>query len=156
MNNVDKQRRLSIRYEAKWPVSIFRYHLKMHCKSLPHHMTQTDGQIGFVSFLPQTWENENGFIRGETINISVGGALISCCPVLASYEIFQLTIKPPNRHPLIAIGQVVDSGSETSEGQGKPFGMGIRFVHMSNEDRRYIFDNVPKRAGQNSIQVGGD
>lgn len=151
MNNVDKQKRLSIRYEAKWPVSIFRYHLKLHCKSLPHHMTQKDGQIGFVSFLPQTWENENGFIRGETINISAGGALISCCPVLAPYEIFQLTIKPPNRHPLIAIGQVVDSGSDTSEGQGKPSGMGIRFVHMSNEDRRYIFDNVPKRAGQNSI-----
>ncbi len=88
----------------------------------------------------------NGFIKGKTVNISAGGAYISCQPPLSPYEIFRVTIEPPDRQPLIAIGQVVDSNSSDSESQEEPCGMAVRFIHMSDEDRRFIYDNVPRRS----------
>jgi hypothetical protein len=106
-------------------------------------MTQAQGQLGFVSFLSQTSQSTNGFIRGSTVNISAGGAFIACQPSLTRYELFRLTIKPPNRQPLIAIGQVVDSNGSPSENEEKPSGMGVRFIHISDEDRQFIFENVP-------------
>ena len=144
MGNERKQRRLSIRYEVRWPVTIMRYHLKLHCRPLPLQMTPAEGQIGFVSFLPQACKDINGSITGETINLSAGGAYIACRPVLAPYEVFRLAIDPSDREPLIAICQVVDSNICSNGSQARPAGMGIRFVHISREDRRFIYDKVPK------------
>ncbi len=76
--------------------------------------------------------------EGEIANISIGGAFIQCKKPLALNETFSITINIPDRQPIPAKVQVVWSNVNIPEDKVLRRGMGIRFLEIADDDRRYI------------------
>lgn len=70
-----------------------------------------------------------GIVQGETKNLSMLGAFISCSKPLDSNEIVALTINiPDTEHSLTVRAQVVwSSGCACEDGSGSN-GMGVKFI----------------------------
>ncbi|MBW1980702.1 MAG: PilZ domain-containing protein [Deltaproteobacteria bacterium] len=142
MTEASYKRRLAIRLEAKWPVRILRYCLKLYNNNLPIQVNNTREQICLISFLPQNSQKTNGLIKGETANISAYGSLFFCNYSFIPYEIFRMDIYPPAHDPLIITAQVVHCHLYPHKSQQERRAVGVRFLQISDEDRQYIRDNV--------------
>jgi hypothetical protein len=77
-------------------------------------------------------------IHAETRNITVNGLFICCEDLLPLDSTFPMNIIPPNRQPLEVSGKVVWSDHYTRDEQDVPYGMGMCFVKVSEEDRHTL------------------
>jgi hypothetical protein len=79
----------------------------------------------------------NGYIDGETRNLSAGGVFLICSKAPEPDDNFRLILKPRNREFLLTTVQKVWAGSMTGEGDDSE-GMGVRFIELSPEDQEFI------------------
>jgi len=91
---------------------------------------------------PVTIETDEGPLNGELINVSLGGAFICCKELSRSKETFRLTINPPNHQAISATVSVTWSNLNVPESEVVNRGIGIRFLGISEEDRRFISEVV--------------
>jgi hypothetical protein len=78
-----------------------------------------------------------GSLEGEVKDISVGGVCILCPEEPIAGEEISILLKPSAQRSIPVIGEKVWSGIFDIH-YGKAFGMGVRFIHLSPEDRQYI------------------
>ena len=68
-----------------------------------------------------------GTMEGETRDVSTLGAFISCHEPLQPKESLLLSVELPTGSPLQVFAEVIWSTISSSENQGRPHGMGVRF-----------------------------
>ncbi len=97
---------------------------------------------------PVSINTDNSSRDGVTINLSPSGAYIQCGSPLRLNEVFDLTIDVPDSDWLIeAKAEVVFSNIYGPDDNISPRGMGVRFVEISSEARKFI-----ARAAQNYLK----
>ena len=70
-----------------------------------------------------------GTVQGETKNLSMLGAFISCSKPVSSKEVVALTINIPDTdHSLTVRAQVVWSNGGAGEDEANPHEMGVKFI----------------------------
>jgi hypothetical protein len=87
---------------------------------------------------PVIMENNRNIISGETQNISAGGAYIKCRTPLRRPEVnmyMSVSLLSPR---IRAMGEVVRSDVLGSANGTKYYGIGVRFVAISDEARELI------------------
>ncbi len=92
----------------------------------------------FEVLWPVTMEVGQDKIQGEIANISLGGAFIQCKEPLSLNETFSIAINVPDKQPIPAKVQVVWSNSNIPEDKVVRRGMGVRFLEIADNDRRFI------------------
>lgn len=85
---------------------------------------------------------DQDIVKGETINITVDGVLISCEEPLRMNEILRMSINPPHHQAIEVTGKVMWSDHYAVDEQNTTFGMGICFVKISDVDRHFLKDVV--------------
>ncbi len=91
---------------------------------------------------PVIIENNRNIISGETQDISAGGAYIKCRSPLRHPEVnmyMSVSLLSPR---VRAIGEVVRSDVLASAKKGGCYGIGVRFVAISDTDREIISSKV--------------
>jgi hypothetical protein len=91
---------------------------------------------------PVIIENNRNIISGETQDISAGGAYIKCRSPLRHPEVnmyMSVSLLSPR---VRAIGEVVRSDVLGSVKKGGCYGIGVRFVAISDTDREIISSKV--------------
>ena len=78
-------------------------------------------------------------VKGETKNISLGGAFIHFLSDPVQDRSFRLVIKPPNYEGLLVVSAEVAWKSHLRESQRiLPSGMGVQFTQVSSSARDFI------------------
>jgi len=93
-------------------------------------------RVGLI--LPVSIETSNGPLEAETRDISLSGAFIACNKPLPLKELFSLSINIPGQEILHLNSEVVWSNASVSETSVITRGMGVRFLGMTNQDRRIL------------------
>ena len=78
-----------------------------------------------------------GIMHGETRDISLQGAFIRCRNPLNLNEVFDMVVDVPEKS-LNVRAEVVWSNIHGPDDKITPRGMGVRFVQISQEDRKII------------------
>ena len=78
-----------------------------------------------------------GPILGLTRDISTSGAYVLCPRPLRLNEVFDMSIKAPDKS-LTVKAKVVWSNMYGPDDEINPRGMGVRFLNISEEDRQFI------------------
>ena len=92
---------------------------------------------------PVLAECDRRVINGEAINITHSGALILTQEPLEPGEVFELVVSVPFRYrPIWAIAEVVRPQTASSDVDYGPYGMGVQFIIISDEDRDLILSRV--------------
>ncbi|UCG11715.1 MAG: PilZ domain-containing protein [Deltaproteobacteria bacterium] len=87
--------------------------------------------------LPVKMATAQGSVDGVTLNLSTDSAFIRCAKPLRLNEEFELVINVPDR-PIKAKAEVVWSNIYGPDDELSPRGMGVRFLSISSEDRKFI------------------
>lgn len=88
---------------------------------------------------PAVIKTDRGTINGVTSNVTPNGVFIHCQKPLKLNEIFDLTIDIPNSdQTLKAKAEVTWSNRWGPDDEISPRGMGVRFVKISSEARKFI------------------
>jgi len=88
---------------------------------------------------PVVVKTEQGSFEGVTLNISPDGVFIGCRKPLKLNAVFDMAIKIPNsKGSIIAKAEVVWSNIYGPDDEISPRGMGVRFLKISGEARRFI------------------
>jgi len=88
---------------------------------------------------PVVIQTDEGSTDGVTRNITPDGCFISCRRPLRLNVVFELVIKIPNSKSSIrAKAEVVWSNIYGPDDEITPRGMGIRFIDISSEARKFI------------------
>ncbi len=78
-------------------------------------------------------------VKGETKNISLGGAFIHFLSDPVQDRSFRLVIKPPNHEGLLVVSAEVAWKSHHRESQRiLPSGMGVQFTQVSSSAREFL------------------
>jgi hypothetical protein len=78
-------------------------------------------------------------VKGETKNISLGGAFIHFLSDPVQDRFFRLLIKPPNYEGLLVVSAKVAWKSRRHESQRVlPSGMGVQFTQISSSTRDFL------------------
>lgn len=91
---------------------------------------------------PVTITTEFKVVQSRTINISAGGALLSCTEQLSLNGIVRLTMKPPIRDQLEITAEVVRTNVQCDEGDDPSHCIAVRFIIISEKDRQFISFSV--------------
>lgn len=83
-------------------------------------------------------ETVEGVIRGETKDLSIGGAFIKCQDPFPPGRHFNLTIELPDREPVILNSEVVWSNGNVPDDKVINRGMGVRFIKNSVEKVEFL------------------
>ena len=86
-----------------------------------------------------------GSITGKTKDISVDGACIYSPMEPELGQSFTIVLKPPGTKSIPVIAKLVWSDNLDIDGKAA-FGMGIRFMALSPEDRQYIATLVERKS----------
>ena len=86
---------------------------------------------------PVTIETDRGTVDRAILSISPAGVFIPCWNPLDKYEVFELVIHAPERSLRVRAEVVWTSKEDRSKGHTTR-GMGIRFLHIPDEDRKLI------------------
>lgn len=82
--------------------------------------------------------SDRGVIEGEAVNISVEGLSVRCDEPIRLEETYRMSILPAD-HPLIEItGKIIWSEFYGLDDENKTCGMGVCFVEIADEDRRFL------------------
>ena len=88
---------------------------------------------------PVKVETEKGTIEGVTSDVTPNGVFIHCQKPLGLNVVFEMTIDIPNsEHSITAKAEVVWSNRWGPDDEISPRGMGVRFVKISSEARKFI------------------
>jgi len=88
---------------------------------------------------PVAIQTEEGSTEGVTRNITPDGCFITCRRPLRLNVVFELAIKIPNSKSSIkATAEVVWSNIYGPDDEISPRGMGVRFIQISSEARKFI------------------
>ena len=88
---------------------------------------------------PAVIKTNQGTMNGVTSNVTPDGVFIHCRKPLRLNEIFELTIDIPNSdQTLTARAEVTWSNRWGPDDEISPRGMGVRFVKISSEARKFI------------------
>ena len=88
---------------------------------------------------PAVIKTDQGTMDGVTSNVTPNGVFIHCQKPLKLNEIFELTIDIPNSdQTLTARAEVTWSNRWGPDDEISPRGMGVRFVKISGEARKFI------------------
>ena len=79
--------------------------------------------------------------EGVTKDISEGGAYVCCANPLGPKQVLDMIINAPDK-ALNVKAEVVWSSMSGLDDEITPRGMGVRFLHINNEDRRIIAEAV--------------
>jgi len=98
---------------------------------------------------PVIIKSTRGFMSGETKDVSHGGAFIRCREPLKPNEVVEMSISISLLCPRVqATAEVMWSNFSTSDDEGKPRGMGVRFTNIDDTDQELISalvaDNLQK------------
>jgi hypothetical protein len=86
---------------------------------------------------PISAEVGNAVIHGETREINLSGAFIRCRKPLNLNQVFDMVVDTPEKSLNIK-AEVIWSNIHGPDDRITPRGMGVRFVKISSEDRRFI------------------
>jgi len=86
---------------------------------------------------PVIVQKSTGVIEGVTLNISSTGVFIGCRRPLRLNEVFDMVITTPDQD-IGAKAEVVWSNKYGPDDHITPRGMGVRFLDISEEDKRFI------------------
>jgi uncharacterized protein (TIGR02266 family) len=88
---------------------------------------------------PVAIKSKKSSFEGVTLNITPNGCFISCRNPLKLNVVFELTIKIPNSDSSIpAKAEVVWSNIHGPDDEITPRGMGVRFIKITSEARKFI------------------
>jgi uncharacterized protein (TIGR02266 family) len=88
---------------------------------------------------PAVIKTDRGTMDGVTSNVTPNGVFIHCQKPLRLNEVFELTISIPNSdQTLKAKAEVTWSNRWWPDDDISPRGMGVRFVRISSEARKFI------------------
>jgi len=90
---------------------------------------------------PISAQASGSVIEGVTKNIGVSGAYVCCARPLRLNEVFDMVINAPDKSLNIK-AEVVWSNIYGPDDKINPRGMGVRFIEISDEDRRLITHEV--------------
>lgn len=79
-----------------------------------------------------------GSISGQMKNISVSGAYVQCSPLPPIGEIVSVTVRPQRSKSIVIAAEVIWTAASP------PFGMGMAFTEISEEDRWFISETVAR------------
>ena len=88
-------------------------------------------------------------IEGVTKNMGISGAYVCCARPLRLNEVFDMVINTPDK-PLNIKAEVVWSNIHGPDDEINPRGMGVRFIEISDEDRRLILWDATTQANRMS------
>jgi c-di-GMP-binding flagellar brake protein YcgR len=86
---------------------------------------------------PVIVQKSTGVIEGVTLNVSSTGVFIGCRRPLRLNEVFDMVITTPDQD-IGAKAEVVWSNKYGPDDHITPRGMGVRFLDISEEDKRFI------------------
>ena len=88
---------------------------------------------------PVIIKSTRGFMSGETKDVSHGGAFIRCREPLKPNEVLEVSISVSLLCPRVqATAEVMWSNFSTSDNEGRPRGMGVRFTNIDGTDQELI------------------
>ena len=91
-----------------------------------------------------------GTLEGVTKDISTKGAYVCCARPLRLNEVFHMSINPPEKS-LNVKAEVVWSNIYGPDDHITPRGMGVRFIKISSQDRKFIAKEVSQH-GDDAIE----
>ena len=84
-------------------------------------------------------KTDQGTMDGVTSNVTPNGVFIHCQKPLRLNEVFELTMNIPNSDQAVtAKAEVTWSNRWGPDDEISPRGMGVRFVQISSESRKFI------------------
>ena len=86
-----------------------------------------------------------GTLEGVTKDISTKGAYVCCARPLRLNEVFHMSINAPEKS-LNVKAEVVWSNIYGPDDHITPRGMGVRFIKISSQDRKFIAKEVSQHA----------
>ena len=97
---------------------------------------------------PVKVKTDKGAMDGVTSDVTPNGVFIHCQKPFRLNVVFEMTINIPNsEHSIIAVAEVVWSNRWGPDDEITPRGMGVRFVKISSEARKFI-----ARAAMNNLK----
>ena len=88
---------------------------------------------------PVVFKTDKDSISGVTLNVGPDGVFISCQDPSRLNEVGELTISiPDSKHAIKARAEVVWSNIYGPDDEITPRGMGVRFIRISSDDRKFI------------------
>ena len=87
-----------------------------------------------------------GTLEGVTKDISTRGAYVCCARPLRLNEVFHMSINAPEKS-LHVKAEVVWSNKYGLDDEINPRGMGVRFLKISSQDRKFIAREVKQNGG---------
>jgi len=88
---------------------------------------------------PVLVKTNKGSSKGVTLNVTPNGVFIRCQKPLRLNEVIEITIHIPNSERVLAAKtEVVWSNIHGPDDEITPRGMGVRFLKISSEDRKFI------------------
>lgn len=88
---------------------------------------------------PVVIKTEEGTMEGVTLNITPDGCFISCRKPLKLNVVFDMAVKiPKSKSSIKARAEVVWSNIYGPDDEISPRGMGVRFIKISSEARKFI------------------
>jgi hypothetical protein len=91
-----------------------------------------------------------GPLEGVTKDISTKGAYVCCARPLRLNEVFHMSINSPEKS-LNVKAEVVWSNIHGPDDEISPRGMGVRFLKISSQDRKFIAKEVGQQ-GDDAIE----
>ena len=93
-----------------------------------------------VTDWPVIIDTGQGFLRGRTLDISAGGALVSCQSSLRRSGTLHMAMfdVPLLKGPLPVRAEVVRADIHYTDDEPKSHGMGVRFLEISEVDQELI------------------
>ena len=92
---------------------------------------------------PSTIRTTGKTLPGEIRNVSMDGAFIHCPSPPSPGETFWLATSMPKGLTLQVINEVIWQSKDITENDAGCQGMGVRFIAISNESRRFLEEVVP-------------
>ena len=88
---------------------------------------------------PAVFKTKERSVSGVTLNVGPDGAFISCQDPAKLNEVGELIISIPDSKQVIrARAEVIWSNIHGPDDEISPRGMGVRFLRISGEDRKFI------------------
>ena len=97
---------------------------------------------------PVVIRTDQGDISGETLNITVDGALVRCQKLLEPNETIEMLIQIPALvRPLTVPGQVIHCNVNDEGGEATSYEVGVRFTEVSEKNKWLISTAVQRESG---------
>jgi hypothetical protein len=92
----------------------------------------------------------NGHIFGQTLDISLKGALIRSWEKPQLADSFDLILKPPERRPFLKVtAKQVWFTTFNGDHQTLLHGVGVEFLHILDDDRNFLSDRILQHLAAN-------